>query len=1209
MLLMKEALVGIKRNFKRYLSLFLFVLLTVSIFSAMITVSLQIFLSLNTLKNNSIEYDYEMNSQLLTIKYLNTTQKDLQESSFDNETYLGEILSEYNPYPDLNPSSQLYTFAQLKSDIGSSYIVWQNNTWELTDLLPFTIDNSIKQNWIKIISDFPSANLQDDGQKNYIAVDGIENYIFAKLLNDKNSPLYTNDLLSVAPDISYVHKFSYIGSVNNKKIFYLFETNSVPNDSNPYQSSFFSREKVNRIVSMNNEINPAINHSQLFLNKQFAWKNKLSVNDELIFQNQGNTQDYKFKIQGYASSISEAYPLTQDINSSFNDLNTNGLKDGTYVFLNVVDFYYLKENLINQNSKSSSDTTGYIKFDNLSQYQMDDIMIGKKGIFSNFFVNKEGALKEFGLTAAGIIVKNSNLILVIELAVSIISIIVISIIISFFVKKNVEMYYTKIGILKALGYKNNQIAIIFTTSLTSIIWLSFIFGFFASIFFQFYLSIFSIFTIGVNMNLFYFNTQVMLFDFFYVPLFFMLLIFLASKNAVNKNILFLLYNIKIFKKIVKEKRKIVKNRITNTPFMVRLSFSIVSRTLSKWLLAFFISTFSMFLLFFQFSANVFNNESIDNQYSYLNSNVKILSSTNVDQMDSLIFNKTKPAPDDYHTFNWISSDEAIQNFTQDKLADYNEVINIPKPELAVEALVQGITPNQTIDDLDTIFGKQAVNLLFFKEKQYISSNDAYKIIHMTMTIKVDGQDKNVPMWEWIIDNWDTVTIWIKSKLPNIGNDDLIRIYNLIYSLEVYPSISHETYPNIFMGNYMVYDKETELPIIQKSVEWPTDFSGSLFKKGINLDLNGIDTSSESNFYKFYNLYFKNKLTASQVLPELNKKVVIDGNDLSNVVLPVVVSSAIAATKNFHVNDVINFRVNLSNEYENVPCKIVAISKNDVTYNIYCAYNNLNDYMRNYIANENGISLDKIPNYYYNLLLSKGDDKGDSILKIFRNMDIYSPINADYSYKEPTPPPLFTNIINMQKNNFTKMTLINESKNRMDPILDLGPFSSGYANLSMSSLMYLSSQNSVESISLLKNISSEDSQALNYQLILSEVTTVVINIFILFSLISIVFEDNRQTILIMKALGYQVYKVASSILSFYFLVMIIGFPIALLLSYGLWTGLSKYIFYQTGTLFIVHTSLPFFFLAMAITIIIILVNFIYGFITIKNEKVNVITMAL
>ncbi len=1227
MLLIKEALRGTKKNFKQYISLFLFLFLTVAVFSAMITNSIQSDFAISQLENKSLVYDFQINGSFLNMKYDNMTQKELNKRSDTDDDYIknfyGNILEWFNPYDsDLGDDFDNYTFLKLKSEISNSYISWtgdiDDGTWKLTSNLDDPDQQNTTNNWqyawIKIIGNYSSKNLSTSSEdKNYISYDGVTNYVFYEVLENDNSPMYKsisglNPILNSEnkPIISYVHNFYCTINTNTKKLYYSFESANNnetfnipdkpeftinPDDKSSNPISFFSRNEINQIVSDKFGANHNLNNNEIMINYQFAKKNKYDINSNINF-----ADSYNPKVIDYASATSDIFPLTQSVNSLSSSFNDSGLKNGSYVFLNKEDYLNQKLNLSNSDGRNTSDTYIYIKIPNATNLELNNFITGNNGLFSNYFMNKSNVFYSFKLSSSGQVATSNQTLLLIELIVCGVVIFVIFIILLFFIRKRIETYYNKIGILKAIGYTNKKIAIIFSVSLLFVVFLALFVGFFGSVPFQIYFSNSSIYSIGVNLHLFYYNFEVILFCFLYLPIFLGLLIYLFSTIIVNKNLLLLIYNIPSKTNKLRKHHKKNKLKKKHTPFFIRLSFSFVTNSLSKWILVFSISSFSTFILLFQFNVNVFTNDFDNSQYDFLNSDVKIISSTNVDQLDSLVSNKSSLDPiQQFHTYKWISSVQANQDLFQLKLCNYDETINIPDLANTLKYFFAGVKEDQ-IDDLKKVAGPSFSKLFFLQKNQYISSVDSYKLIHMTMTTKDPKNPHhllNVNVWKWILDNWNDIKEYIETDIPfAIDEFSIDKFYNLVTFLNNYDLNAHGIYPNIYLGNYNTYDKTFEKPEILIDANWANTYNNNndIFSLLQNVQLLSVDSSSSSVFNNFFNLQFKNN-NLNNVLQKLNDIQIIDDinhatgtEQLGNIQIPVIISKTIAKSNNFKVGDLIKLNINILNGYQPITCKVAAISVNDFSsQNIYVSYNDLNLYIKEYteLLNDD-IPKEKIPDYY-NVLLSKGDENDNDILKVYRNLNIVADKEKDYNY-----------VSSSFLNNYSLTTDT------------LGPLANGFDKLQQSTLSEMSDLNSVQSIYLLKNLYSTTFNDLNKQMIMSEVVTIIIDLFILFSLIGIIFDDNHRTILTMKALGYSSFKVSISILIFYFLVMIIGFPISILLVLSIWKIVLSYLFYKIGILMTVRISWIYLLITFGAIIIISLLNFINGYVHINKEKINTIT---
>ncbi len=1194
--LVKEALVSLKKNITNYISLFVFIFLSVIVFTSMASTSLELTNSIADVQNNSLEYDYQINTNQLLL--------------MENDASVKE---ELNKYYDSDSSS--YSYDMFKNDLSNSYIEWNNSesptseninnidNWNLTfnSSSPESVTGIKEDNIKDLFINYPLNNLDLtpilNNEKIYVSPEALEILILKDELatqEPKNNFLF-----------AYTHSFYSTSILNDRKVYYQFQLGS---NENNISSEIYKRD-LNKVIDYKNNPDPIIKSGTVLMNKQFVKYNNLE-NKEITFSE--NNDAISFKIQNYATSLDNVYPQTQDPNSNITEINTKGLKDGSVVYLNKNDYFDLKDTL--GISNTDSDVTMYLSFNNkiLSSSEKNEVI---SKIFSKYFYNNPDAYKSFYLTQSGIIVKNVKMVLFIQVSICLISTIIISIVLFFFIKKNIENQKNKIGILKALGYKNKEVAIIFCVAISFVVIAAFVLGFLLGILIQYYFTFLSYYTVGSNLSLLYFSPIIMIFSFIVFPLLFTFISYIIARINIGKDLLFLIYDTssKMNNKINRVKGQKIKQNISKTPFLLRLSYSFVSKTVSKWVVVFIVFSFSIFLIFFQFNVNAYTNLYINNAYSYVQSDVKIINSTSVDQLDSLSKNKTTTGSQQYHTYDWIPDNQAYYDFNHLKITnDYNSQIIINDPLPTLYAFVFGIDSATKeggfIPGNDGSAG-ELYNLFFLKKNYYLSSIDSKKIIDMKMILKEDDEEYTVPVWQWLVTNWT----YIESKLNDyastfdlaLSNSQISQIYTLISTLYNYSNTSDDTYPNVFLGNNMLYDSTNECPIISTNMYWNTKYTGETFENLSNLELYGINTYDTNQLDNFFNFNLGNNKKTNKELNNVNKSVlsidsdgevkniednssIKDLSDLERISIPVIISNLVAKTGNFKIGDTITTNTKMSNDYITTNYKVIGISKDDNTSSIFFAsHENIFNYIKAYMILHYGIPNNVFPNNYFNKVLIKSSSNGKTLIKQFKNITIFAPQENIYNEKASDTPII--------------------SSDRPD-LSSYGPISLGLATIYQNNYFTtLTDSNNMESFDLNRNIVSAGMDNLNETLYIVEIFSVFVVAFILFSLISLIFDENKRVILTLKSLGYNSIFISFSVLGFYILVMVIGFLVGWGLSIGIWIVLSKYIFITSGMLISVFASPIVFILAMVITLILIFSNFLIGYISVNKKEIKNITL--
>lgn len=1277
--LLKGNILKIKQNFSKYLSLFIFITLTICVVSSMISTAINFTDNIHKLSKKSGLYDYYIDDFQNSNLKINNKVKNIKDNE-DIKNFYKMIGKKFFKSPNIPDP-----ITELSKDLRKISLIFNNKKWNFvsSDESINNINEDEIKNFIKSFPDNPYYLIQPkDKYQIKLQKNGLDLWVLNQILTNENSPLLKKyPKLKFFSNVSIIHRSFYSSILNlgnkNKKIFFQLQlaSNSIPNTLkdiiNKNNFSFFTRNSSKIILANNNLPLPVLNKNEIAINKTFASYSNLKINNNLNFFQKSNSNLFSKSnlfsqnkpnisktIKYFAKSTDFIFPLIFNPSeaSSGNIYSNSILKDGTIIYCNYDDFYsFIYDKTIKDNSLVT------INLGKENNFRKNNII---HEIFSKYFSNSDGLYDSFSNSPSGIIFKNSDLILIVELVIAFIILLVICIILYFFIKKNVLNQKSKIGILKSLGYKNLNISFIFSLEISFIIIISVFIGYFISIFLNIYFVNVWKFNVGIYLSIFTWNYYIFLFILIFLPLFFFLISIILTFNCMNKNLLYLIYDsIKKdinYKKNYKLKRK--RNSIIKTSFSFRLAVSFAFRSISRWLIVGFIFTFDIYLMIFQFDGIIFNNNYINSGFSYLKKNVDSINFVEKDQLD-MYYNsittdhlitkdpwiKIKP-----YSYKWLDIDNKDNiNFDSSRFNKEVEIrpgnieitINNEKNELWWLFLI--LFFGYKSDDYDKFVEEKNLGPIFdyFKliKDSYIKSSDVERLYNAK--INIDGT------------KFPLIDI-IKEFARRFSDQVPEEIKSILVLLENFKENSNNNFPKIYLGNKLWYDTSKELPIIIKKMFWPSDFydKNKVFSSLKNLSVWGVP------FYKYKK--FSNFLDFGISNVELNNFININNFDKSKFYgskrnpIPAIFPEQIIVAGDFKIGDIIPLKIILfpnitSENLSTVYYKVSAITKNsNVSNNIYVPNMLLENHLYNKLSNilNSNYSLyspyspqiiKKDINNYYNALLVKSLKSNQNLVSQFYN--IWFIANEEKYYhrlSEFSKPHLQSNLLytSLKQNNsyynFSKkvwsnlMELIRKkisktsSFNFNNYIFNNMKFHSNFISDSDKKNYYpfiqpakdwypkfssVISNKYFSFINLLKLYSFNGIKDINKILYVTIFITNIIVIFILFSLFGLIFDDNKKIILTFKSLGYRSPFICSTILGFYLFIMMIGFIFSFFLSYFTWLLINNFVFFQSGIFISSYISPLVLFLSIIITLVLITFNFLLGFIVVNREPVRNITV--
>jgi len=1193
--ILKGSLIDLKNNIFHYLSICFFVLFSIIIFSSMISTSYQLYFSIQQIDNLSKKYDYSINVNNLSLlnKNLNDFKSNpwgynFEKNIFDN---FGLKITKTTSLQELNND---LTKSFCYYDLSSNSFKFENKSNDNN----FTPSQIQQKNIVNLYLNYFETNFlkkskinQSEKKLNYILNlndSGFLQYLLNEFNNVFNSEFIKSNTIQNV-NLSFVHSFFYTKKINNNLNF--FKVELANNDINSYNFQIINNNNIEKINGI--ETQKLLKNNFLIRNRSFIIKNnltsKFTLNDhQALFARQyieyndfyNNSlipiaNNYQVKIDGYASSENNIYPQTQAINIADSKINHQYLKKGSFIFVNLNLYYYLKQKYDPSLTDNEKILINFTNFKNQKNSEATNYFYSQNhGLFKILFNNYANTLDLFSASHSGWIKNNVQTILVIQVSVAFVVLFAILMTLFFFLKRYVDAQKQKIGFLKSLGVKNSKLSFIYSMPLAIIIVISSWLGYFFGIFLQIYFSNLFIFSIGTSLTPIFFGYYIFVALFFVLPIFFIFITYFINIRNLNKNIITLIYDYKVNKNIKIQRHKIPlreKIKFNNVSFNIKLSFSFLRNTFWKFLFTMGVFTLTIFLFFFEYSTNVYNDNFQDKSYNYVNSKVKTKQAFNVDQIINSFAHKNI-------TFNFETEKNALNNL---KPLDFgtNKTFVIKEPEQAVVDLFLGegfFNQQDFIQKDNPVFGP-LVNFFYLNQNNYISGSDTKKILNAQIKNPFSTEHENMLFWDFVSKYKKPLIKDIKSKsylLPNINISDkkLNFIFNLANELKKYQKISDNNYPNIYLGNNFVYDSENETCFIQKQIKWNSQNTNSIHQFVPNLNLISV---SKNQLNKFWNLKFSSDNLTTNLNTFWNNNKYQTWSQYHSHPLGVFISQRAKKANNFYEDETISLPTKLFNNYVNVKYKILGFINNDISSaNFYVSYQNLNNYIISYAKQKFQINPSLIKNYA-NEIMVKYDKNYPFFISQFRNIDIFSNVGV---YKH------------------------NSKSN-------LNCFANGISNiLTNNSLTTISSFSNIVSYKLLSVINSVGTANVNKMLDVIEVFTAFAIFFTLFLLVRIIFDQHNRIILILKASGYSSKKLCYSILGFYFVFMVINVVIAWAISKAFWTILSNYIFSTSGVYFPIFFSWQTLLIIGFCVLLMMILLFYFGYKFINKKSISSISLS-
>lgn len=562
---------GIKKRLLQYLGIIMLLVIVISTLSALYSNSSRVESAFYKVLNNSGKYDYRIN-----LKALNN-YKDIATTTIKIQEIIKEQFKNHQQAAAID--------AQI-SEIKENNI--RNNSF------PTLFSGTA------IIKDF----------KNYLLNWGLSYQ--AILLNNilenevKNNPIYNLQYYKFTK--SFFKTFDYENVASTKKLYYSLEdafyTSIIPEnfDFSPI------RNDINKVY-ISQGTKPT-NQFEVIINPEFAHVNNIKLNDYVTFID--NKTPQKVVGLGYAYWGITGSRTAKNPNPTF--------KNTSPIYISRTWFNELIEDSIFRNN-------------------LNNIFLLKVQNNDDYFISKlqEVLIKTFSFSFGSIIttdnedIRSGQILETFKMenimftAITIVVLLVIIFIIMSYVRKEIDLQKSQVGLLKALGYTNFQIVISFIILIFLITFISNIIGLGIGLGLQIWFN--SLNNIGFFMPvpILFFSKIVFIMSLVIIPIIFITVSYIQSEAKLCVNSLLLIYNrpSNASSKVI----SILKYPFRYWSFKQRLTIAFTLKSVGKLFLIFFTFIFVSFLLLFQSSATDLFDNKINNLYGYYDKDIKWNTST------------------------------------------------------------------------------------------------------------------------------------------------------------------------------------------------------------------------------------------------------------------------------------------------------------------------------------------------------------------------------------------------------------------------------------------------------------------------------------------------------------------------------------------------------------------------------------------------------
>ncbi|WP_339039229.1 ABC transporter permease [Spiroplasma endosymbiont of Andrena trimmerana] len=711
---------GIKKRLLQYLGIIILLVIVISTLSALYSTASRAESGFYTVLNNSGKYDYRINLQLLNnYKDTATATSRIQtiiKKQFKDHPQEREIDEQIDEIKENNLRNNSFPTLPSGIDINKDFENYLLN-WGLS--YQGILFNDILENEVK-----------DDEIYN------LQHYEFAK---------------------SFFKTFDYENVISLKKIYYSLENGFYTSEKSESFDFTPKRNNINEVY-ISEGIKP-INPLEIVINPEFARINNIKLNDYITVIDKVE----KLKVVGFGYAY-------WGITGSRTATNPNPTSENTSPV-------YMSNQWFNNLIKDSTFRTN-----------LNNIFLLKVNNNDSYFVSKleELLIKTFSFSFGSIISSDSEDIRsgqilesfkmenIMFTAITLVVLLVIIFIIMSYVRKEIDLQKPQIGLLKALGYSNFQIAISFVILIFLITFISSIIGLGIGLGLQIWFN--SLNNIGFFMPLpiLFFSWIVFIVSLIIIPIIFIVISYMQSETKLRVSPLLLIYDrpSNSSSKLI----SVLKYPFRYWPFKQRLAIAFTLKSVGKLFLVFFTFIFVSFLLLFQSSATDLFDNKINNLYGYYNKDVKWNTSTS----SMYTYTNDSNLSIDKQVFDWVSEKD---------IAKYKET--------GTNKYHQWVADDFHIDN-DSKAKKIESVIINNNFKDYFMNSEEINILYQKTKTKSDCEDfinpKKIlpePLMEIICQNIHQIFNYISTNTginPEINPLPGISLGLNIYNNKYYPTI-------------------------------------------------------------------------------------------------------------------------------------------------------------------------------------------------------------------------------------------------------------------------------------------------------------------------------------------------------------------------------------------------------------------------------------
>lgn len=846
---------GIKKRLLQYLGIIILLVIIISTLSALYSTASRVELGFYTVLNNSGKYDYRIN------------------------------LKGLNNYKDIaNATSRIQTVIknQFKNHTQKS---------EIDKQIDEIKENNLRNNSFPKLS---SGTIHED-LENYLLNWGLsyQGILFNDILENevKNNEIYNFQYYEFSK--SFFKTFDYENVTSTKKIYYSLENafyTSVKSESFDFSPT---RNNINEVYIAKGT--KPVNPDEVVINPEFASINNIKLNDNITVIDKKDP----LKVVGFGYAYWGITGSRTATNQNPTAKNTSPVYMTNQYFNNLINDYTFRINLNN-------------------------IFLLKIKNNDSFFISKleELLIKTFSFNFGSIIITDSEDIRsgqilesfkmenILFTTITLVVLLVIIFIIMSYVRKEIDLQKPQVGLLKALGYTNFQIAISFVILIFLITFISSIIGLSIGLGLQIWFNALNHIGFFMPLPTLFFNWIVFVVSLIVIPIIFIIISYLQSDAKLRVNPLLLIYD-----RPSNSSSKLIstlKYPFRYWPFKQRLAVAFTLKSVGKLFLVFFTFIFVSFLLLFQSSATDLFDDKINNLYGYYNKEVTWNAST------SSMYKYTSDTnlKIDKQVFDWVSQ----KDIAEDKSTGTNKYH-------------EWKADNFHVDNFDKL-NKIKNTIISNNFKNYFMNSEEINILYQKTKTESDCQKFINP--KGII----TDESWVKIICQNIH-----QVFEYMSTnTGINPEIN--SFPGISLG-LNIYNN-SNYPTIEINLrppnEWKWHNQGQMLAKKIKVTGVYNDANQDLAWKKWFNFKEAKKrdidpiFNNSHILPR--EKVTYIDNEGQSItrtayILPAVISKSLSILNNYKVDNMFLMLANWYNYTTPVIYEVKGIIENNLdTSNVY-----------------------------------------------------------------------------------------------------------------------------------------------------------------------------------------------------------------------------------------------------------------------------------